>query len=576
MGEVGKNGLLMRPFLLAPEWRFLPTMDAMMTAPLPADEEQRLSNLRSFGVLDTLPQRAFDDITSLAASICDTPIALISLVDQHRQWFKSKVGMKVSEGPREFALCAHAILNPTEVLVIPDALQDTRFVNNPLVLSEPRVRFYAGAPIVSEEGYALGTVCVIDNHARTLTHSQKTALRSLSGLVSSLMAHERLMRETARNRITQAETDNQILNAMVTESLDLKSFVDHQYIYRFVNPSYLRYWGLQTREIIGQPVANLIGHGRFANTVQQHLDRALAGEAVHYEIELDFPAIGRRHMEVSYLPAHDFAGQVMGVVVRCHDVERRKQHENQLTQTVALLEHKTLEQDRFIHIISHDLREPINTINNFASLLVTDEALKQSPVASRYLGFVQAGGLRMKSLLDDLLGFLHMENHAVEKQPIDLTELATAVRDDLNATLLKVHGKIEFDPLPQAVGDRSLLRIALQNLVSNGLKFTAKGVSPVVKISATVENSSILISVSDNGIGMVSAQTAKIFQLFQRLHTQKEYPGTGIGLSICRRIAELHGGQITVTSAPGEGSCFTLTLPVHPEPPREMLGHDYL
>ena len=112
-----------------------------------------------------------------------------------------------------------------------------------------------------------------------------------------------------------------------------------------------------------------MGAQQFENTVKPHMDRALAGEDVHYEASIQFPTVGMRHFEVSYLPARNPAGDIIGVVVRAHDVQQRKEREDQLRETVALLEHKTLEQDRFIHIVSHDLREPINSINNFASLL---------------------------------------------------------------------------------------------------------------------------------------------------------------------------------------------------------------
>jgi PAS domain S-box-containing protein len=549
---------------------------SMSIPPLPPDEAQRLANLRSFAILDTLPQKAFDDITALASTICGTPIAVISLVDEDRQWFKSRLGLDTKETSRDVSFCGHAILQPSEVMVVPNALQDARFRDNELVQGDTQIRFYAGAPIISPEGYPLGTVCVIDQRERSLTPSQTASLRSLSSLVSNLLDHERLTRETEQRKISQAKTDNQILTAMVTESLDLKSFIDRDYVYRFVNPAYLRYWGREVDEIVGRSVSDLMGADLFENTIRPHFDRALAGHVVNYETELVFPVMGHRHVEVFYLPAHDGEGNIIGVVVRGHDIQRRKEHEIKLRQTVALLEHKTLEQDRFIHIISHDLREPINTINNFASLLTTDEDLVLPDPARRYLEYVRAGGERMKSLVDDLLDFLRMENHAVEKVKLDLTHLVSAVREDLHASLEKTGGKIEFGHLPKAFGDRSLLRIALQNLVSNGLKFTAKGVQPIVRLGARIEDGHIFITVQDNGIGMASDQTEKIFQMFQRLHSRKQYPGTGIGLSICRRIAELHGGTITVSSVPGEGSCFTLCLPMYPTESDEKDGHEYL
>jgi diguanylate cyclase (GGDEF)-like protein/PAS domain S-box-containing protein len=152
----------------------------MRIPPLHPDEAGRLEALNSYKILDTLPEQAFDDLAALAAYICGTPIALISLVDVHRQWFKSKVGLEATETPRELAFCAYAILQPHQPLIVPNALEDERFATNPLVTSDPSIRFYAGAPLLTSEGYALGTICAIDSVPRQLTPQQMEALQALS------------------------------------------------------------------------------------------------------------------------------------------------------------------------------------------------------------------------------------------------------------------------------------------------------------------------------------------------------------------------------------------------------------
>ena len=152
----------------------------MKAAPLPGNETARLRVLRELGVLDTPPEPAFDDITALAAHVCKRPIALVSLVDTDRQWFKSGRGLDVQETPRDIAFCAHAILNPEEVMVVPDTQQDERFADNPLVTGAPHLRFYAGAPIVTADGEALGTVCVLDRQPGELTLEEVEALRALA------------------------------------------------------------------------------------------------------------------------------------------------------------------------------------------------------------------------------------------------------------------------------------------------------------------------------------------------------------------------------------------------------------
>ncbi len=165
-----------------------------MKAALPLNETARVETLHRSGWLDSLPEQAYDDITLLASQICDAPIALMSLVDGDRQWFKSKIGLDASETPREYSFCAHAILEPQHLLIVPDARLDPRFSGNPLVTQNPKIRFYAGAPLVTAEGHALGSLCVIDQMPRQLSEPQMGALQALSRQVMAQWT----LREQAR------------------------------------------------------------------------------------------------------------------------------------------------------------------------------------------------------------------------------------------------------------------------------------------------------------------------------------------------------------------------------------------
>lgn len=170
---------------------------------IPENELARVQELNSYYILDTLPEKDYDNLTWLASQICETPISLISLIDPTRQWFKSHHGLDATETPREYAFCAHAINKQDEVLIIPDSREDDRFSDNPLVTGEPHVIFYAGVPLVSSNGFALGTLCVIDNQPNSLSANQVESLKALSQQVVRLM-------ELSRN-----------VNNMTTEKLQL-------------------------------------------------------------------------------------------------------------------------------------------------------------------------------------------------------------------------------------------------------------------------------------------------------------------------------------------------------------------
>ena len=184
-----------------------PANACAVPAELPFNEVARLAALNRYGVLDTPAEQAFDDITTVAAALCNVPIAVITLVDEHRQWFKAVVGLgDATETPRSVAFCAHAILEPDHILEVPDALDDPRFARNPLVLGEPNIRFYAGAPLVSPDGQALGTLCVIDRVPRQLSPRERNALASLARQVVAQLELRHLVADLSLRSTTDVLT----------------------------------------------------------------------------------------------------------------------------------------------------------------------------------------------------------------------------------------------------------------------------------------------------------------------------------------------------------------------------------
>jgi len=181
---------------------FCTTQELLMSAPTNRMETARLAALDRYAILDSEPEQSFDDLVILAAHICKVPMAMLSLVDDHRQWFKSSLGVQVRETPKESSICAHAI-QQSDLFIIADTLQDPRFRENPLVVGEPHIRFYAGAPLINEDGYARGTLCVVDREPRELDHDQREALNALGRLAlrqMELRMNLQLLKEALNDR----------------------------------------------------------------------------------------------------------------------------------------------------------------------------------------------------------------------------------------------------------------------------------------------------------------------------------------------------------------------------------------
>jgi len=196
----------------------------VMKAPeTPLNESERLQALDAYQILDTLPEREFDSITEIASFICQTPISLISLIDKDRQWFKSNLGLVATETPREQAFCAHAINHPETPFIVEDSSLDVRFADNPLVTGDPHVRFYVGAPLVSSEGYAIGTLCVIDRVPRKLSQEQLKALKSLADQVIAQLELRKKLHELELLKLKLHEKNQETERFAHLISHDLKA-----------------------------------------------------------------------------------------------------------------------------------------------------------------------------------------------------------------------------------------------------------------------------------------------------------------------------------------------------------------
>jgi PAS domain S-box-containing protein len=241
------------------------------------------------------------------------------------------------------------------------------------------------------------------------------------------------------------------------------------------------------------------------------------------------------------------------------DISERKRAENKLAETLVELERSNQELEQFAYVASHDLQEPLRMISSYTQLLSQRYQGQLDEKAQKYIAYAVDGAVRMQQLINDLLAYSRVNTRGQQPEPIDTNGLVGEVLRNLSVIIRESQAQVTKDELPTVRADPTQLRQLFQNLISNAIKFHSD--APVqVHISACDLGNAWRFAVKDNGIGIEAQYAERIFIIFQRLHTRQEYPGTGIGLAVCKRIVERHGGKIWFESEPGKGSTFYFTL----------------
>ncbi|MCX6145994.1 MAG: PAS domain S-box protein, partial [Candidatus Kapabacteria bacterium] len=331
------------------------------------NEDARIEALKSYEILDTPEQAIYDDITLLASQICNVPIALISLVDENRQWFKSKVGLEANETPREYAFCAHAIQNPNELFVVHNAMDDNRFNTNPLVLNDPNIRFYCGAPLVTDAGYALGTLCVIDREPRVLNIQQLAALEALRRNVVTAFELRKSLKE-----LKESENKNILLASIVESSNDAILSLDLNGNVLTMNRGGELILKFSQEELVGKNISVLYPDHLISDGYKI-LEKIKSGfNFKHFESACKRNDGKFIDISLTISPIKNTDDEIIGASLIARNISERKRHEIQLKENETKLIELNATKDKFFSIVAHDLRGPLGNIKTLISFLEDD------------------------------------------------------------------------------------------------------------------------------------------------------------------------------------------------------------
>ena len=320
--------------------------------------------------------------------------------------------------------------------------------------------------------------------------------------------------------------------------------------------------GYKAREIIGRSFeAFYTEEERRAGKPARNLAKA-AAEGRYEEEDWRVRKDGSRFWALVVLTAlREPSGRLIGFAKVTRDLTERRRAEESLRAALEDLRRSNKELDEYAAFASHDLQEPLRKLSAYSDLLLRRYAGKLDDRAQTYLRYLTDSAARLQQLVRDLLDYSRIGRTAQRPaEPVDLKAVARAVLGDLEVQIKGAGARVEVGSLPRVKGDRALLSQVLQNLVSNAVKYRS-GKPPRIKLSSKRRGGAWVVTVADNGIGIEPEYRERIFEPFRRLHGKDAYPGTGIGLAICKKIVELCGGRIWVESAPGKGSAFSFTLP---------------
>lgn len=522
----------------------------MKKLPIPDNESQRLKALKDYNILDTINEIEFDRLTELAAIICDVPIALISLIDEKRQWFKSNVGLDATETPRDISFCQYTIMG-NEVFEVTDAKNDDRFSDNPLVTSNPEISFYAGYPLTDPDGMNLGSFCVIDKSPKKLDTSQLKALEVLG-------------KEVIAQIVARKQNEERVkLEKLFNYSLDLICIAGTDGYFKKINPRFMKILGYTEEELLTTSFLDLVHEEDKAKTVLE-LEKLANGENT-LNFENRFVKKDESYVTLNWLANPDADTGELYAIAR--DITDKVLILKELKEAKNLAEKSVSVKDEFLSNMSHEIRTPLNAIIGFNNLL------KQSPLTAeqeKHVEIVRVASQNLMVIINDILDVSKLESGKLEleKRPISIKAIAENVIN-LQSQKAKEKGlklllSVDQDIPVSVTGDSTRTSQILINLIGNAIKFTNQGYVElrIMEMKRTEKESLIRFSIKDTGVGIDRQKQQIIFERFSQAETSttRVFGGTGLGLNISKMLVAMLGGKIELESELGKGSEFSFEI----------------
>ena len=543
----------------------------MAEAKKPENEEERLKALDDYRLMDSASAPVFDDIIRIAADVCDVDISVIALIGDERQYFLARNNMKPKETPRAIAFCAHAILEPHTTFEIENATRDPRFKDNPLVTGEIGVRFYAAHPLTTEDGYALGGLCLIGKKPKRLTDVQRDTIRNLANIIMTLF-------DARKKEMEDAAEQKKIEDALVESEERFRALVDN--LPSFVSLKDIKgYHHLTNRrygEIFGYDQHSVVGKVQSEFRPQQEADEARAQEEEVVERRTTVTSQRQfiidedaRDFLITKVPIFDKDGNVTRIGTIGTDITDLKRTQDALVLAKAEADSANRSKSEFLAAMSHDLRTPLNAIIGFSDAINLQHFGPLDEKYSEYAADIRASGEHLLSLIDNILDL-----SAIEAGQISLSKENLSLHDAIKECERIIQAEAENagidlsvkvpQSIPALYADRRAIKQIVLNLLSNAIKFTPKG--GTVALSCAHLNESVILTVRDSGIGIPEDQITVVTLPFVRIETDPytARDGTGLGLAIVKSLIQLHDGDLEIQSSLGIGTTVQVTFSLSP------------